>query len=301
MHCGYTVDNEVPAEEGPHKHAESYRAGDVGPATVPGHRGRGEAPRPPEDRECGPEQQSRQTRRRGQVQEVDAPEVLRPVHERHHERDGTGQGGEHHANYGETVPEATQHEPHHDRPHEVELLLDRERPEVPEQGRAPEPVRVLEPGDHLVPVRQVQPGRHPRPAECAYVLTQRITAAAADPHDSHRHDEHCEQGGQQSACSTRPELLDVDPVGSFVLGYKQCRDQVPRDHEEHLDTEEPTGHPGRRHVLLRVVQHDCGNRYRPQAVESRDVGERCTRPPEQRGARNRCRVHGQKVGSPSRP
>ena len=120
---------------------------------------------------------------------------------------------------------------------EVELLLDRQRPEVHEQLRCGL-VEVARPRRDLEPVgREGQRADH-LPTD----VDEQV--GADDPGDEHaRHDaEH--EGGQQASRPAHPELREGDPAGAPVLAHEERRDEEARHDEEDVDPEEAAGQPG---------------------------------------------------------
>ena len=151
-----------------------------------------------------------------------------------------------------------------ERPHQVELLLHRQRPEVA-QGRRPAhglEVRLLD--DDLVPVRDVgerrrrcRPGWSP-PRRGGRASTTRATTA---PQGEERREEASGPPG--------PEPQVGRAAGAGALGHQQGGDEVAGDDEEHLDAEEPTRQAGD----VAVVEHDDEHGEGAQTVERRHVAD----------------------------
>ena len=150
---------------------------------------------------------------------------------------------------------------HHEWPHQVELFLDREAPEVAQRRERLE-VRVALAGPQLVPVAAVgESGDDVAPGVAEWPsLEQR--------HVEGQHQQQYEECREQAPCPSHPERPEVDLPGAFVLGDDEQGDEIARDDEEHLDTEESTAQPG----VIGVVHEHGHDRDRSQAVEAWKVG-----------------------------
>ncbi len=113
----------------------------------------------------------------------------------------------------------------------------------------------------LVPVGHVEEARDHVAAQRSQCLV--LENGRPDGDEEH----HREQRREEAPRSAKPEVAQRDPVGPLALGDQQQRDQVPRDHEEHLDTEESAGQP----VAVGVVHHHRHDSERPHPVESRKI------------------------------
>ena len=144
---------------------------------------------------------------------------------------------------------------------QVELLLDRERPQVAQQRRSAlrRDVRLVL--EDLPPVRRVAERGDDVAAERADLVGQE------DDREQRDGREHEEQRGQQPAGPAQVELADVHAATVAVLGEQQRGDQVAADREEHVDAEEAARHPGD----VGVVEQDRAHAERAQAVEPRHV------------------------------
>ena len=158
-------------------------------------------------------------------------------------------------------PSLLMQKPEGERPEQVELLLDRERPQVLQQRRALERLEVGLLREDLVPVVDVE---------------ERGDRVAARPHgvrgqEDRRHErgdgDDQERGRQQAARAPEPELEQVDAAGGRALGDQQRRDQEAAEHEEHVDAEEPA----RRDRHAAVVEQHRADRDRADTVEGGDV------------------------------
>jgi hypothetical protein len=234
---------------------------------------------PPHHGECRPQQDAAQAGDGAQVQRVglrDRPVAEPPVRIGRHVRLGDrsrvvqqcdrngdrDRGDEQPTTHGRDLAGAvaTEQEDHHDRPEDVELLFDGEAPEVPERGEVAGG-GVAEALPDLVPVGHVEePGED--------VAAQRSECVVPEDRRPHRDEEHHgEQRGEQTPRTAQPEVAQRDPVGAFAFGDQQQRDQVPGDHEEHLDAEEAARKP----VGVGVVHHHRHDGERAHPVEARQV------------------------------
>ena len=211
--------------------------------------------------EQGPDEDLGQPRRRGVVRRVG------PGGDRdHHRRDGAG-GGQpgHRGDAARRRP--AQHDDQHQRPHPVELLLDREAPVVVER-------RALagRPG-HLLGVA-ASPGE----GDPVVDLSQRAPEVAAQVGDAvelagprrHHHAEQAHQAGrQQAAHPAGVERTGVEATGAIVLHQRQARDQEPRQREEHRHADVAARHPSVPGVEHQHHRHGD----RPHPVERRLIAE----------------------------
>ena len=159
-----------------------------------------------------------------------------------------------------------------ERPEQVELLLDGQRPQVLEQRRPAElrrstswSAKIEVPVVDVAERRQRWPRRaagRPRPGGTDHVPRSTTTSMAKRAGSSRRARRNQKRPGRWP------------PVG-VPLGEQQGGDQVAADHEEHVDAEEAARQPGGA-----VVGDDRGDGEGPQAV---DPG------------------HVRKAGSPRRP
>jgi len=148
-------------------------------------------------------------------------------------------------------------------PEEVELLLDRERPEVAEQARPLEGFEVGLVGEDEVPVGEVEE------------RGQRVATELVDPvrlddrGEHHRQRDQDPDRRQQPPRPAQPEAAEPQVAVAAELAQQQRGDQVAADHEEDVDAEEAAGHP----VEAGVVEEDGEHGERPQGVDARQVGE----------------------------
>ncbi len=132
------------------------------------------------------------------------------------------------------VPGEGEREHQAERPEQVELLLDGQRPEVDEQQRRGA-VEVARPRCHLDPVG----GEGQRAESLPTDGDEQVAPHQSGGADAHHDDG--QQGGQQPAGATQPELRQVDPSTSADLAQQQSGDQEAGDDEEDVDAEEATG------------------------------------------------------------
>ncbi len=155
-----------------------------------------------------------------------------------------------------------QHQESHERgrEHEVELLFDRERPEVQHGRGCRELIGIGATGQDEPPVGDVgqrgqavgaKPARARRPRD--------------ERRDRRRERDSGERGGQQPARPATEEGAQPDPPVAVVLGQQQPGDEEPGQREEGRDAEEPAGQTP---VVVREHRDD---RERPQPVQCRFV------------------------------
>ena len=184
-------------------------------------------------------------------------------------------------------PAPPQQEAHDERPDQVELLLDRERPHVPQRRRLRELVEVRLPREDEPPVRDVAE-RGERVGPDAVELTGRREHAGVH-HDA---DHHQEQRGEQPPGAAHPERLQVDASPPRPLGDEQRGDEEAAQHEERVDAEEPADRPR----LTGVVEEHGRDREGPDAVERGLVAEAPRRSgPTPRGRRSPARRNSRRV------
>ncbi len=173
-------------------------------------------------------------------------------------------GDERRADHDEraAAPAEGQHRPHQERPRQVELLLDRQRPEVAERAAdgvgargLAGPVGVVE-GDR----RDARPARR--------VRRRRDQEPQRDRHEHADHDHRVQ--------AQRPpdvEVLQAEAAVHAELAQQQRGDQEAAEHEEQVDPEpravatQPVGREAG------VEQHHGRDADGAQAVEPRLVGE----------------------------
>jgi hypothetical protein len=145
-------------------------------------------------------------------------------------------------------------------PGDVELLLDRERPEVVERRGRREAGEVGDVVEDQPPVVEVAGGAQRGGAEVGRLVR------ADQRHPGHHHGEHQEEAGEQAAGAGSPERLQPDPA--FVhLVEQDVGDQVAAEGEEHTHAEQPAFGPAE----FEVVEDHADHRDRAQPVEARHV------------------------------
>ena len=216
---------------------------------------RHDAAAPHPARQQGADQDLGQARRCGPVRRIGTPhhgDQRRGHCEHRRER-------RHRAEHRPAPPTAASGEHHeHRRPHPVELLLDRQRPEVLERrhtsdeqfavarlARQAHPVEDLQGGTDDVGPQALDPAERPEPA-------------------GHHHQHQAQQAGRQQP----PEAPSVEgterhPTRAVVLGEQQPRDQEPGQREEHRHAQIAGGHPREPGMEDHHEQH----RHRTQTVE----------------------------------
>jgi AAA ATPase containing von Willebrand factor type A (vWA) domain len=171
-------------------------------------------------------------------------------------------------------PAREAHEQHDDeeRPDDVELLLDRERPEVAEHL-----------GHRLVEVGGSAGDEEPvaREGEGPDDLGAEADERVAADRERRRAGDEQEQGerGQQSSCASRPEPAERDASGRGAFPEEQGRDEEPAHDEEDVDAE-VTPDEGSRDE---VEDDDRRHRERAHPVEPGDAETRRSRRARRRG------------------
>ncbi len=146
---------------------------------------------------------------------------------------------------------------------DVELLLDRQAPEVQHRRWPGEQLGVRHPGGEEVPVGHVERGGGD--------VTARRTRQRVGQQAGHRqHGEHRQRGRQQPAGASPPEAAEVEATGRVDLGEHERADQHAGQGEEQRHREEPAAD----RADAEVEQHDGADRQAAEAVEARLVGDR---------------------------
>ena len=160
-----------------------------------------------------------------------------PHTERGGERAGDGDAGAHPG-----IADPADQGPGDQRPKQIELLLDRQRPQVHEQARGGR-IEVVRPGRDLQPIA----GKGERPEHLPSDAHEQIGLGHAREQDTDRQTE--QQGRQQAPGATQPEAPQVQTPGRRVLAEEQGGDQEAGDDEEDVDPEETARQPGRVQVV----------------------------------------------------
>ncbi len=150
------------------------------------------------------------------------------------------------------------------REHQVELLLDRQRPEVQQRRLAAERGAVLVAGGHEPPVGHIGQGADGVAPQLAQL------AGVAQPERGHHDGEDGDQRGrEQPADPPTPEGTERDVAVVLVLDREQAGDQEAAEGEEGGDGQEPA----RRQPDVGVHHEDGQQGHCPQAVEAGFVGD----------------------------
>ena len=159
-------------------------------------------------------------------------------------------------------PHGERHERREDeqeRPAQVELLLDRQRPEVLHRARRAVRLEVVDRVPRELPVLVVE---RARPDLGGGVRQSRRGQHQAGGHPGHG--QHQRRGGHQPLGPPAPELKQPDPAGLAVLAQHVTGDQEPGDHEEDVHAGEAAGH--QRRVQVVEDHHAHGQRAQPLDV-----------------------------------
>ena len=152
-------------------------------------------------------------------------------------------------------------------PHQVELLLHTERPEMAERRH----VRVGEVVGRLdgePDVADRQGGRR------AVLGDPRDLERRQEDRRQHDRDRHRRQRGRQDpAHASRVEAPEIDPAGLGVLAQQQARDQEAGHDEEDVDAGEATAHARQ----VDVEPQDGENGDPPEALDVRQEARRLRR------------------------
>ncbi len=172
--------------------------------------------------------------------------------------DGEEQRGADHKVPGAPRPRRADREQdtEHQRPTEVVLLLDGQRPGVLQGARRGELGEVAVPGDDLLPVGYVEQGGQGRVSELG-----RYQARTPDPGVQRQDDEQEEHGGKETTGPAPPK--GDHPAYRPAIGHQDAGDEVPGQDEEHVDAEPPTSE------IAEVKGDDGGDGDGPDAVELR--------------------------------
>lgn len=127
-------------------------------------------------------------------------------------------------------------EQHEQRQGQVELLLDREGPEVLHGRGVPAGGEVVHRGGHEPPVLHVEGRREDLPQ-----VPAPQHARLQHEHRSRRHREHEERGRQQPGGAAGPEAGEAEPPGALALADKVAGDEEAADDEEDVDAHVPAG------------------------------------------------------------
>src|SRR5262249_37456206 len=150
------------------------------------------------------------------------------------------------------------------RPHQIELLLDRQGPEVLEHRLTPEAREVRLLMEDEVPVRHVSEGRDDSASELRRFVREEQDDVRA------RDGDHRDQSREQTARTMEVEAPEPEsPAVPSPHVEEHRRDQVTAQHEEHVDAEETAAEPSE----FAVVKEHGGDREGAHAVQRRDVAQ----------------------------
>ena len=93
--------------------------------------------------------------------------------------------------------------------------------------------------DHQAPVLHVE-----ERAEEVAAQSQRLVVGGDERAEQRDGDQHEEEGGQEPPGPPEPEAPERDAAGAFELPEQQRGDEESREHEEHVDADEPALGPG---------------------------------------------------------
>ena len=235
--------------------------------------------RPPEHREPGPEHDAAAATERAEVEEVVGVElaaeraeerrrilarvrrVERGVEEhRRRDRDQQRQADQPHPDLRQALATATEKDQHHEWPDQIELLLDRQRPQMAQRHEVAA-VGIPVPAPDLEPVADVEDRREHIAAQLAERIAQEQCAIDGDP------DERQIQRREQAPQAPAPEPAQRDQPSALVFRDEQQRDQVAADDEEDLDAEKATAEP----LVVGVPHHHRDDSERAHAVEAGQI------------------------------
>ena len=163
--------------------------------------------------------------------------------------------------YEEERPPAPSSQHREDRPHEIELLLDTERPQVQQRLAVALAVEIADLA-HRREIGHEQRRRESVPAEQAELLREH--RVPADDEDEGHDDD---QRGKQAPHATGIEAREAEGAGG-EFGADQAADQIARDDEEDVDADIARA----QRLGERVIEHDRQDRDGPQAVDVGPIG-----------------------------
>ena len=158
-------------------------------------------------------------------------------------------------------PEHRRDGDHQQRPEQVVLLLDTERPRVLQRRRRAALREVVGLLCDEGPVRHPEERGDGVVAQCGGGLRREECARR------HHRQHHDDQRGQQPSRAPDPEARQRDSPATGQFVEQQRGDQESAEHEEDVDTEEPAGNTGDAAVL----GQDEPNRDGADAVQRRDA------------------------------
>ena len=214
--------------------------------------------RGPDHRECRADEQSEGARVRALVhaRRVGA-RLVEQGHRAERQRGQTDRHQRHPLALAED-PDAGQE---HERPDEVELLFDRQRPQMVERKRWCEAREVRAVIRDREPVVDVEHGSE-------HLFAHGAELRGVEERDPHAdHGEHHEESRKQAARAPHPELTQPELAVPAPVAQQEIRDQVAGEREEHAHAQHPAA--GARNVD--VVDDDGENRNCANPVQARHV------------------------------
>ena len=197
--------------------------------------------------------------RAGVRPEVDARRVGRVV-QHHHQHCGCNGHQSDDRQHDPDSPPTSQRAQgdHHDRPQEIPLLFDGQRPRVAQRARSEQRIEVALIGDDEAPVGDVAQCRHRIGTYGSPLLRQPPEPTGGDGRRDHRNER-----WHEPAETSDPERLEIDAIGVRRLPHQERRDQESRDDEEEVDAEEAPSCER----AVQVIRNDHRNRHGAQPVE----------------------------------
>ncbi len=148
------------------------------------------------------------------------------------------------------------------RPHQVELLFDGQRPRVGEQRRCAAGGEVVGAGGDEMPIAEV--AQH---GQGILAVARVLPLWGHEVHKEGHADQHEKQGRQEPADPSGVEGSEADALGPLPLPEQDQRDDQTREHEEGVLAEVPADVDARD---TGVVGHDGQDGHAPDTVEGCD-------------------------------
>src|SRR5699024_2624331 len=226
------------------------------------HNPRQPTPPPGTNRHQRPHPQLPQPRRSHKERRL---RITRRIHHREDERRHDHHTEPHPHHRQQPSPSAPTHQPAHQhqqqRPHDIELLLHRQRPKMLNR-RNPHPLsQIIHRPSSPHPIHHIQRRTHDVPTKSA-PLHHRPRSPRQDRSDH----QHQPRRRQQPLRPPRLTPRQRHPPLLLQLPDQQPRDQEPRDHKENINPHKPT----RKHLHhTRVIDQHQPNRNSPQPLNIR--------------------------------
>ena len=203
---------------------------------------------------------------------VDAGRVVARVIEEAHRNRRARRAEQNHEGEHAAAPHRPDPEQQQPRPHQVELLLDRERPEVVKRKRRREACEVRAVLGDRRPVVEVPECRDHLPSSVRELC--RVEEGRPDAHDR----EHHEQRREQPPCPPQPELAQPEVSVLPPMTEQEVGDQVAGEREEDADAEHPSASRRQPEVVRDHEQYRDGA-HAVEAGHIRPAGLRWPRHP----------------------